>query len=512
MAFRKPGTFLLEEGLQALRSCRQTHRWKEPLLDPSEGHPDMAEVLVAPAEGASQARDACEGPGHALSLQGDPRSRARQDAHHDRRGRALREVPGVPRRRAVPHRGLGGARRPARGQWTVQDHPGLPGRTAPLRRADATRVRLQAPHLDPGVADARPRRAGRGRDQHRRHEPTPGPVEDRAEAAQAGREMPLEGRAAEAAVAANRAAGEAPARRRGRRLRRRGRHPSQPRGRAGLDEAWSTEGGGDARTQREALPRRRVGPPGAPTHLCRRRAEEQPAVPATALQAGHEELPERQADPCNPRQLRHPRQRAGAAGDEVGGGGAVGAPLPAAVLPGPQPDRAHLEGPARQRHPQPPLRVDGGAHGRGALLLGGSKPLRAPHVCPDEEGMTRRAPQSRKAIYLFKEDLQRLVDRIGIEIRVAHYPPYASKYNPIEHRLFPHLTRACQGVIFHTVGLVKGLLEKAKTSTGLEVTVDILDKMYQTGRKYAADFKETMKIVFDEVLPKWNYRAIPSGP
>jgi hypothetical protein len=114
--------------------------------------------------------------------------------------------------------------------------------------------------------------------------------------------------------------------------------------------------------------------------------------------------------------------------------------------------------------------------------------------------------------YLFKEDLQRLVDRIGIEIRVAHYPPYASKYNPIEHRLFPHLTRACQGVIFHTVELVKGLMEKAKTSTGLEVTVDILDKVYQTGRKYAADFKETMKIVFDEVLPKWNYRAIPSGP
>jgi hypothetical protein len=114
--------------------------------------------------------------------------------------------------------------------------------------------------------------------------------------------------------------------------------------------------------------------------------------------------------------------------------------------------------------------------------------------------------------YLFKEDLQRLVDRIGIEIRVAHYPPDASKYNPIEHRLFPHLTRACQGVIFHTVGLVKGLMEKAKTSTGLEVTVDILDKVYQTGRKYAEDFKETMKIVFDEVLPKWNYRAIPSGP
>ena len=95
---------------------------------------------------------------------------------------------------------------------------------------------------------------------------------------------------------------------------------------------------------------------------------------------------------------------------------------------------------------------------------------------------------------------------------MAHYPPYCSKYNPIEHRLFPHLTRACQGVIFESVGLVKELMEKAGTSTGLRVTVDILERVYQTGRKYAAGFKEGMKIVFDEILPKWNYRAIPSGP
>jgi hypothetical protein len=113
--------------------------------------------------------------------------------------------------------------------------------------------------------------------------------------------------------------------------------------------------------------------------------------------------------------------------------------------------------------------------------------------------------------YPFKEDLQRRVDRLGIEIRVAHYPPYCSKYNPIEHRLFPHPSRACQGVIFESVELVKGLMEKAKTSTGLSVTVDILDKVYQTGRKYAAGFKENMRIVFDEILPKWNYRAVPSG-
>ena len=53
--------------------------------------------------------------------------------------------------------------------------------------------------------------------------------------------------------------------------------------------------------------------------------------------------------------------------------------------------------------------------------------------------------------FLFKEDLQKLADEIGIAIRIAHYPPYTSKYNPIEHRLFPLITRACQGVIFTSV-------------------------------------------------------------
>ncbi len=111
--------------------------------------------------------------------------------------------------------------------------------------------------------------------------------------------------------------------------------------------------------------------------------------------------------------------------------------------------------------------------------------------------------------YLFKEDLQRLADRLGIELRVAHYPPYCSKHNPIEHRVFPHITRACQGVIFHSVEIAKQFIERAKTTTGLRVTVSVLDKVYETGRKYAEDFKSNMKIVFDEHLRKWNYRALP---
>ena len=112
-------------------------------------------------------------------------------------------------------------------------------------------------------------------------------------------------------------------------------------------------------------------------------------------------------------------------------------------------------------------------------------------------------------MYLFKEDLQKLASRLGIEIRVAHYPPYCSKYNPIEHRLFPHLTRACRGVIFHTLETVRYYMAKAETTTGMRVKVSILDKVYATGRKCAAGFKKTMKIVFDSFLPKWNYTAVP---
>jgi DDE family transposase len=111
--------------------------------------------------------------------------------------------------------------------------------------------------------------------------------------------------------------------------------------------------------------------------------------------------------------------------------------------------------------------------------------------------------------YLFKAYLQTLVDRIGLPVRVAHYPPYTSKYNPIEHRLFPHVTRACQGVIFKSVALVKQLMEKTRTRTGLSVVVDILERVYETGRKVAEDVKRTLNIVRDTMLPLWNYQILP---
>lgn len=113
--------------------------------------------------------------------------------------------------------------------------------------------------------------------------------------------------------------------------------------------------------------------------------------------------------------------------------------------------------------------------------------------------------------YLFKFEVQQLADEIGIEIRIAHYPPYTSKYNPIEHRLFPHVTRACRGAIFSSLEVVKRLMARTKTRQGLSVTVQIIDKVYETGRKVAKSFKQNLPILFDDVLPQWNYRAMPNA-
>lgn len=113
--------------------------------------------------------------------------------------------------------------------------------------------------------------------------------------------------------------------------------------------------------------------------------------------------------------------------------------------------------------------------------------------------------------YLFKSDLQALAHEVGLPIRIAHYPPYTSKYNPIDHRLFPHVTRACQGVVFRSLERVKYLIEQTKTQQGLSVVVQIIDKIYQTGRQVSDEFKKNLPIRFDDYLPQWNYTAVPNA-
>jgi len=115
--------------------------------------------------------------------------------------------------------------------------------------------------------------------------------------------------------------------------------------------------------------------------------------------------------------------------------------------------------------------------------------------------------------YIFKQDLQTLATELGIAIRIAHYPPYTSKYNPrpegTRHRLFPHVTRACQGVVFKSIAIVQQFMAKSSTKTGLKVFTSILDKIFETKRTVEDNFKHNMTICFDTLLPQWNYVARP---
>ena len=112
--------------------------------------------------------------------------------------------------------------------------------------------------------------------------------------------------------------------------------------------------------------------------------------------------------------------------------------------------------------------------------------------------------------YIFKEELQKLVDEIGISIRIAHYPPYTSKYNPIEHKVFCHVSRACEGAVFSSIEIVKQLMEKTTTKKGLKLFTQIKDTVYETGKSASEYFKENMEIIFDSVLGKWNYLVVPT--
>lgn len=106
---------------------------------------------------------------------------------------------------------------------------------------------------------------------------------------------------------------------------------------------------------------------------------------------------------------------------------------------------------------------------------------------------------------LFKSDLHRLANDINLDIRIAHYPPGASKWNPIEHRVFPHITRALSGVVLKSINLAQELINKTNTSTGLKVFSRISKKIYEKGRLVCDDFYTDAKIIYDNTLASWNY-------
>jgi len=110
---------------------------------------------------------------------------------------------------------------------------------------------------------------------------------------------------------------------------------------------------------------------------------------------------------------------------------------------------------------------------------------------------------------VFKEQLQRAVDATDLLIKVAHYPPGCSKFNPIDHRLFPHVTRKLQGLFLKSLAMFRDLAKRATTRAGLRVFARTLRGTYEIGKHAAVQSVGQLRIRYDRILPYWNYIVIP---
>lgn len=113
----------------------------------------------------------------------------------------------------------------------------------------------------------------------------------------------------------------------------------------------------------------------------------------------------------------------------------------------------------------------------------------------------------------FKEDVVALSRRLGLRLRIAHYPPYTSKWNPIEHRFFSQVGKSWRGIILDSPQTALQAAERARTQTGLRVTARILDKVYELGRSCSETFRAIKDnfIRHDDFLGQWNYVVDGNG-
>ena len=109
----------------------------------------------------------------------------------------------------------------------------------------------------------------------------------------------------------------------------------------------------------------------------------------------------------------------------------------------------------------------------------------------------------------WKLGLQNLADKTGITVHVSHYPPGASKWNPIEHRLFSEISKNWAGRPLDSLETIKNYISTTKTVSGLRVKAYIDKNLYRKGIKVADAEMSRLNIVKNESLPKWNYALAP---
>lgn len=102
-----------------------------------------------------------------------------------------------------------------------------------------------------------------------------------------------------------------------------------------------------------------------------------------------------------------------------------------------------------------------------------------------------------------------LARRYGLTVTVAHYPPGASKWNPIEHRLFSEISKNWAGQPLDSFQTVLNYIRSTRTQTGLQVTAHLVDRHYPAGLKITDAEMRELAITSHDSLPLWNYTIAP---
>jgi hypothetical protein len=115
----------------------------------------------------------------------------------------------------------------------------------------------------------------------------------------------------------------------------------------------------------------------------------------------------------------------------------------------------------------------------------------------------------------WKYELQRkLCDPFGLYVTVCHYPPGASKWNPIEHRLFSAISNNWEGVPLNSYEKILKYMRTTKTNpkhgTGLKVKATLVRKRYSNGQKVSDKEMAQLQLKKHDILPNWNYTLSPT--
>ena len=112
-------------------------------------------------------------------------------------------------------------------------------------------------------------------------------------------------------------------------------------------------------------------------------------------------------------------------------------------------------------------------------------------------------------VRLWRLQLQRLADRLGMAITVAHLPPATSKWNKIEHRMFSFISLNWRGRPLLSYETIVQLIGSTTTSKGLEIRCEIDQAAYVKGKKVSDADLDAILIERDEFHGEWNYTINP---